>query len=61
MRLHEAVTVCDRIYRELNAMSTAVATREGINLGEMLEDLHDVREMIESLEQAVAVLTGVTP
>ena len=57
MRLHESVEACDRMIRSID---DAVERRDPLPVNQIVSDLLDVREMLGKLEDAVAILTGVT-
>lgn len=57
MRLHESVKACDRM---IASIDEAVEYGYPVPVNQIVSDLLDVREMLGKLEDAVAILTGVT-
>ena len=58
IRLDESVKACDRM---LATLDHAVEYRDPLPVDYIVRNLLDVREMLGKLEEAVAILTGVTP
>ena len=58
LRLHESVATCNRM---IEAIEESTQCCEPLPANALVSDLVRVREMLQQLEGAVAIFTGVTP